>query len=137
MVSKHFKEIWLSIIKLIFFTFSEFAKERERVENRRAFFKLRRQQQIERELDGYLEWILKAGMTQFNEDCYHYLIDCQSSVSGGHDINFFVRDFQTVVCIFLWNIIDVFCSHLVWDENSRQINLLVLDAVLCVCISNN
>lgn len=40
---------------------SEFAKERERVENRRAFLKLRRQQQIERELNGYLEWIFKAG----------------------------------------------------------------------------
>ncbi|KAI6075910.1 voltage-dependent N-type calcium channel subunit alpha-1B [Aix galericulata] len=39
---------------------SEFAKERERVENRRAFLKLRRQQQIERELNGYLEWIFKA-----------------------------------------------------------------------------
>uniref|UniRef100_A0A8C4QZD7 Calcium voltage-gated channel subunit alpha1 B n=1 Tax=Eptatretus burgeri TaxID=7764 RepID=A0A8C4QZD7_EPTBU len=39
----------------------EFAKERERVENRRAFLKLRRQQQIERELNGYLEWICKAG----------------------------------------------------------------------------
>uniref|UniRef100_A0A8B9W372 Voltage-dependent N-type calcium channel subunit alpha n=1 Tax=Anas zonorhyncha TaxID=75864 RepID=A0A8B9W372_9AVES len=39
----------------------EFAKERERVENRRAFLKLRRQQQIERELNGYLEWIFKAG----------------------------------------------------------------------------
>ncbi|XP_051898184.1 voltage-dependent P/Q-type calcium channel subunit alpha-1A-like isoform X3 [Pristis pectinata] len=38
----------------------EFAKERERVENRRAFLKLRRQQQIERELNGYLEWICKA-----------------------------------------------------------------------------
>uniref|UniRef100_A0A8C5R7N5 Voltage-dependent N-type calcium channel subunit alpha n=1 Tax=Leptobrachium leishanense TaxID=445787 RepID=A0A8C5R7N5_9ANUR len=38
----------------------EFAKERERVENRRAFLKLRRQQQIERELNGYLEWIFKA-----------------------------------------------------------------------------
>uniref|UniRef100_A0A8C5JDJ4 Voltage-dependent N-type calcium channel subunit alpha n=1 Tax=Junco hyemalis TaxID=40217 RepID=A0A8C5JDJ4_JUNHY len=37
----------------------EFAKERERVENRRAFLKLRRQQQIERELNGYLEWIFK------------------------------------------------------------------------------
>ena len=34
---------------------------RERVENRRAFLKLRRQQQIERELNGYLEWIFKAG----------------------------------------------------------------------------
>ena len=40
----------------------EFAKERERVENRRAFLKLRKQQQIERELNGYLEWICKAGM---------------------------------------------------------------------------
>ncbi|KAH0629640.1 hypothetical protein JD844_011868, partial [Phrynosoma platyrhinos] len=39
----------------------EFAKERERVENRRAFLKLRRQQQIERELNGYMEWISKAG----------------------------------------------------------------------------
>ncbi|XP_054891227.1 voltage-dependent P/Q-type calcium channel subunit alpha-1A isoform X4 [Poeciliopsis prolifica] len=38
----------------------EFAKERERVENRREFLKLRRQQQIERELNGYLEWICKA-----------------------------------------------------------------------------
>uniref|UniRef100_A0A6I8P6Y4 Voltage-dependent P/Q-type calcium channel subunit alpha-1A n=1 Tax=Ornithorhynchus anatinus TaxID=9258 RepID=A0A6I8P6Y4_ORNAN len=41
----------------------EFAKERERVENRRAFLKLRRQQQIERELNGYMEWISKAGET--------------------------------------------------------------------------
>uniref|UniRef100_A0A158QEI6 EF-hand domain-containing protein n=1 Tax=Hymenolepis diminuta TaxID=6216 RepID=A0A158QEI6_HYMDI len=38
----------------------EFAKERERVEKRRAFLKLRRQQQTERELDGYIEWIHKA-----------------------------------------------------------------------------
>lgn len=42
----------------------EFAKERERVENRMAFLKLRRQQQIERELNGYLEWICKAGVCQ-------------------------------------------------------------------------
>lgn len=39
----------------------EFAKERERVENRQAFLKLRRQQQLERELNGYVEWICKAG----------------------------------------------------------------------------
>ncbi|XP_069793639.1 probable voltage-dependent R-type calcium channel subunit alpha-1E isoform X1 [Narcine bancroftii] len=38
----------------------EFAKERERVENRRSFLKLRRQQQIERELNGYRAWIDKA-----------------------------------------------------------------------------
>uniref|UniRef100_A0A3B3E2D1 Voltage-dependent N-type calcium channel subunit alpha n=1 Tax=Oryzias melastigma TaxID=30732 RepID=A0A3B3E2D1_ORYME len=39
----------------------EFAKERERVEKRQEFLKLRRQQQIEKELTGYLEWICKAG----------------------------------------------------------------------------
>ena len=41
----------------------EFAKERERVENRQAFLKLRRQQQLERELNGYVEWICKAGQS--------------------------------------------------------------------------
>uniref|UniRef100_A0A9J7XD00 Voltage-dependent N-type calcium channel subunit alpha n=1 Tax=Cyprinus carpio carpio TaxID=630221 RepID=A0A9J7XD00_CYPCA len=41
----------------------EFAKERERVEKRQEFLKLRRQQQIERELTGYLEWICKAGQS--------------------------------------------------------------------------
>ncbi|XP_074655928.1 voltage-dependent calcium channel type A subunit alpha-1-like [Tubulanus polymorphus] len=46
----------------------EFAKERERVENRRAFLKLRRQQQIERELNGYLEWICKAEEVILNEE---------------------------------------------------------------------
>ena len=45
----------------IWTAFSEFAKERERVENRQAFLKLRRQQQLERELNGYVEWICKAG----------------------------------------------------------------------------
>ena len=40
----------------------EFAKERERVENRQAFLKLRRQQQLERELNGYVDWICKAGV---------------------------------------------------------------------------
>lgn len=39
----------------------EFAKEREKVENRQEFLKLRRQQQLERELNGYVEWICKAG----------------------------------------------------------------------------
>ncbi|MEJ1270186.1 hypothetical protein NN561_001007 [Cricetulus griseus] len=44
----------------VFVVHREFAKERERVENRRAFMKLRRQQQIERELNGYRAWIDKA-----------------------------------------------------------------------------
>ncbi len=43
----------------------EFAKERERVENRRAFMKLRRQQQVERELNGYRAWIDRAGTGSF------------------------------------------------------------------------
>uniref|UniRef100_A0A671P3S3 Voltage-dependent P/Q-type calcium channel subunit alpha-1A n=1 Tax=Sinocyclocheilus anshuiensis TaxID=1608454 RepID=A0A671P3S3_9TELE len=43
----------------------EFAKERERVENRSEFLKLKRQQQIERELNGYLEWICKAEISNY------------------------------------------------------------------------
>lgn len=39
----------------------EFAKERERVENRRSFLKLRKQQVIDRQAEAYLEWISKAG----------------------------------------------------------------------------
>lgn len=40
---------------------SEFAKEREKVENRQEFLKLRRAAQLERELNGYVQWICKAG----------------------------------------------------------------------------
>lgn len=47
--------------------YREFAKERERVENRRAFLKLRKQQQTERELNGYLEWICKAGAFHYRK----------------------------------------------------------------------
>lgn len=48
-------------IAIAHFDCSEFAKEREKVENRQEFLKLRRQQQLERELNGYVEWICKAG----------------------------------------------------------------------------
>jgi len=41
--------------------YSEFAKERERVENRRSFLKLRKQQVVDRQAEAYLEWISKAG----------------------------------------------------------------------------
>lgn len=56
----------LSIMMAVFNAslFREFAKERERVENRRAFMKLRRQQQVERELNGYRAWIDRAGTGQ-------------------------------------------------------------------------
>ena len=40
---------------------SEFANERERVEKRNAYIKLRHQQQIEKDLKGYLDWITTAG----------------------------------------------------------------------------
>ncbi|UJR21745.1 hypothetical protein I4U23_024820 [Adineta vaga] len=46
----------------------EFAKERERVENRRAFVKIRRQQQIEREYNNYIEWINRAEDVILNEE---------------------------------------------------------------------
>uniref|UniRef100_A0AAY4EIK8 Voltage-dependent N-type calcium channel subunit alpha n=1 Tax=Denticeps clupeoides TaxID=299321 RepID=A0AAY4EIK8_9TELE len=46
----------------------EFAKERERVEKRQEFLKLRRQQQIERELTGYMEWICKAEEVMLAEE---------------------------------------------------------------------
>lgn len=49
------------IISYLKYVNREFAKERERVENRRAFMKLRRQQQVERELNGYRAWIDRAG----------------------------------------------------------------------------
>lgn len=51
----------------------EFAKERERVENRQAFLKLRRQQQLERELNGYVEWICKAGLFQMSYRCQRHV----------------------------------------------------------------
>lgn len=52
----------------------EFAKERERVENRRAFMKLRRQQQIERELNGYRAWIDRAGRSSFTDRAIRLVI---------------------------------------------------------------
>ena len=46
----------------------EFAKERERVENRRAFLKVRRTQQVQRHLNGYLDWISKAEDLMLEEE---------------------------------------------------------------------
>lgn len=56
-------------------SFREFAKERERVENRRAFMKLRRQQQIERELNGYRAWIDRAGGSTFTQDLAFSMVE--------------------------------------------------------------
>ncbi len=37
----------------------EFAKEREKVESRRTYLKMRRQNQMDNELHGYIDWICK------------------------------------------------------------------------------
>jgi len=51
-----------SLFFLSFLIFSsEFAKERERVDTRRKFFKVRRQQQLDRQVHAYQSWIDKAG----------------------------------------------------------------------------
>ena len=62
--------------------FREFAKERERVENRQAFLKLRRQQQLERELNGYVDWICKAGKVNLIKEKYHteFIFICTSPI---------------------------------------------------------
>ena len=46
---------------LLFVFVSEFAKEREKVEGRAAFLKMRRQNQMDNELTSYIDWISKAG----------------------------------------------------------------------------
>jgi hypothetical protein len=40
---------------------SEFAKEKDRVESRAGFLLLKEQQKLEREMNGYMNWICKAG----------------------------------------------------------------------------
>ena len=49
---------WTGVQMMMMTWGREFAKERERVENRVEFLKLRRQQQLERELNGYQPIIL-------------------------------------------------------------------------------
>ena len=55
--------------KRVFFN-REFAKERERVEKRKSFMKLRRQRQLDRQVDQYLDWINKAGKAANWFFCY-------------------------------------------------------------------
>ncbi|KAI8429617.1 hypothetical protein MSG28_000214 [Choristoneura fumiferana] len=63
---------WIYFVPLIvlgsFFMLNLFAKEREKVENRQEFLKLRRQQQLEKELNGYVEWICKADTEEEEQD---------------------------------------------------------------------
>ena len=42
---------------------SEFAKEKDRVESRAGFLLLKEEQKLEKEMNGYMNWICKAGTT--------------------------------------------------------------------------
>ena len=46
---------------LITFLSSEFAKEKDRVESRAGFLLLKEEQKLEKEMNGYMNWICKAG----------------------------------------------------------------------------
>ena len=41
--------------------FREFAKEKDRVESRAGFLLLKEEQKLEREMNGYMNWICRAG----------------------------------------------------------------------------
>lgn len=47
----------------------EFAKEKDRVESRAGFLLLKEQQKLEREMNGYMNWICKAGMRFDYDNC--------------------------------------------------------------------
>jgi len=47
---------------------SEFAKEKDRVESRAGFLLLKEEQKLEKEMNGYMNWICKAGM---KKKCSH------------------------------------------------------------------
>ena len=83
--------LWLLTLTFFLGFCREFAKERERVENRQAFLKLRRQQQLERELNGYVDWICKAGMCR-NKAIYIRLIGI--TCSNGNEIYSLVGFYQ-------------------------------------------
>jgi hypothetical protein len=49
--------------KVWIFLHSEFAKEKDRVESRAGFLLLKEEQKLEKEMNGYMNWICKAGVT--------------------------------------------------------------------------
>ena len=52
---------------MIFFC-REFAKEKDRVESRAGFLLLKEEQKLEREMNGYMNWICRAGKSLKNRD---------------------------------------------------------------------
>ncbi|TTS65542.1 Voltage-dependent P/Q-type calcium channel subunit alpha-1A [Bagarius yarrelli] len=96
----------------------EFAKERERVENRSEFLKLRRQQQIERELNGYLEWICKAGSPFARASLKSSKLEGSSFRKKERRLRFFIRHivktqafYWTVLCLVGLNTLCVAVVH--------------------------
>lgn len=55
---------------------SEFAKEKERVESRAGFMALKEQQKLEKELTGYVEWICRAGSSNWIRISDTFVIIC-------------------------------------------------------------
>ena len=59
---------------------SEFAKEKDRVESRAGFLLLKEEQKLEKEMNGYMNWICKAGKDEMkmkmnfdsHQFCYVY-----------------------------------------------------------------
>ena len=51
----------------------EFSKEREKAQSRGDFQKLRAKQQMDEDLQGYLDWISKVLKSIFMEKSEHYL----------------------------------------------------------------
>ena len=48
---------------ITFSYYREFAKEKDRVESRAGFLLLKEEQKLEREMNGYMNWICRAGMS--------------------------------------------------------------------------
>lgn len=64
------RDVILLFCSLLFFH-SEFAKERERAENRRAFFKFRSREKLERQFTAYSDWIGRAGKKNVTSTSAH------------------------------------------------------------------
>ena len=56
------------VFKLHVKSCSEFGKEKDRVESRAGFLLLKEEQKLEREMNGYMDWICRAG-----RDIYHII----------------------------------------------------------------
>ncbi|CAF98471.1 unnamed protein product [Tetraodon nigroviridis] len=86
----------------------EFAKERERVENRRAFMKLRRQQQVERELNGYRAWIDRAEEVMLAEE----------NKNSGRNEKFTDTSTASESRTFKMSCLSIFCLQTLWSSLS-------------------